>query len=176
MLDVNTYVRTWYSIDNGVFRRLWHSGKKSVTVLPWNDSVNGGCIRAGGWIARKERERESGREGRAREKKIASDEWKMSVQALVQINGGTRDFVGKTRRSGILAAPIWMFIYQPRFEFEFSRFQSFLREIVRGDLLSTIISEFSWIWKFLFNFSYTFCFVRFVADDFQCKTCFLLKV
>lgn len=85
----------------------------------------------------------------------------MSVQALVQINGGTRDFVGKTRRSGILAAPIWMFIYQPRFEFEFSRFQSFLREIVRGDLLSTIISEFSWIWKFLFNFSYT----RFVSLD-----------
>ena len=134
MLDINAYVSgiqsVWYFDVSGK--------KKSVTVLPWNDSVNGGCIRAGGWIG--ERERDGGK-GRTRsEKKIASDEWKMSVRAFVQINGGTRDFVREN-------SAIWNTRSTQSECSSISRdsnlnFQDSKAFLARGDPLSTIITRF----------------------------------
>lgn len=133
MLDINAYV-------SGI-QSVWYfdvSGEKKICY-------RFALKRFGQWwlhtCRRVNRRERDGGKGRTRsEKKIASDEWKMSVQAFVQINGGTRDFVREN-------SAIWNTRSTQSECSSISRdsnlnFQDSKAFLARGDPLSTIITRF----------------------------------
>ena len=168
MLDINAYVSgiqsVWYFDVSGEKKICYRFALKRFGQW-WLHT----CRR----VNRRERERR--REGENEEREKDSLRWMEDECSGFRADKWrhARFCKGKLGNLEYSQHPIWMFIYQPRFEFEFSRFQSFPRE--RRSIIDDYnpFSWVAWIWKFLSNFcfvssvaflSFYHC-VRFVADE-----------